>query len=60
MTLLCLFSSYYHANVYHLNCIPRPSMSSSRGKKSAVPASKKRKGESSSAGPTVKIRHPLL
>ncbi|PPR86742.1 hypothetical protein GOBAR_AA33950 [Gossypium barbadense] len=32
-----------------------PSMSSSRGKKTAVPASKKRNGASSSAGPTVKI-----
>ncbi|PPS19588.1 hypothetical protein GOBAR_AA00993 [Gossypium barbadense] len=35
-------------------------MSSSRGKKTAVPASKKRKGASSSAGPTAEIRHPLL
>ncbi|PPR93562.1 hypothetical protein GOBAR_AA27111 [Gossypium barbadense] len=35
-------------------------MSSSRGKKVVVPASKKRKGTSSSAGPTAKIRHPLL
>ncbi|KAK5839157.1 hypothetical protein PVK06_007923 [Gossypium arboreum] len=35
-------------------------MSSSRGKKTTVPASKKRKGASSSAGPTAKIRHPLL
>ncbi|PPS13151.1 hypothetical protein GOBAR_AA07491 [Gossypium barbadense] len=35
-------------------------MSSSRGKKTVVPASKKRKGASSSAGPTAKIRHPLL
>ncbi|PPS02753.1 hypothetical protein GOBAR_AA17912 [Gossypium barbadense] len=35
-------------------------MSSSRGKKTAVPASKKRKGASSSSGPTAKIRHPFL
>ncbi|XP_052888025.1 uncharacterized protein LOC128296631 [Gossypium arboreum] len=35
-------------------------MSSSRGNKTAVPASKKRTGASSSAGPTAKIRHPLL
>ncbi|PPR84624.1 hypothetical protein GOBAR_AA36087 [Gossypium barbadense] len=35
-------------------------MSSSRGKKIAVPASKKRKGASSSVGPTAKICHPLL
>ncbi|PPS16757.1 hypothetical protein GOBAR_AA03827 [Gossypium barbadense] len=35
-------------------------MSSSRGKKAAVPTSKKRKGASSSVGPTVKIRHLLL
>ncbi|KAK5771676.1 hypothetical protein PVK06_047912 [Gossypium arboreum] len=35
-------------------------MSSSRGKKAAVPASKKLKGASSSAGPTAKIRHPFL
>ncbi|PPR81857.1 hypothetical protein GOBAR_AA38857 [Gossypium barbadense] len=32
-------------------------MSSSRGKKTVVPASKKRKETSSSAGPTAKIRH---
>ncbi|PPS06039.1 hypothetical protein GOBAR_AA14607 [Gossypium barbadense] len=37
-----------------------PSMSSSRGMKITVPASKKRKGVSSSAGPIVEIRHPLL
>ncbi|PPS12814.1 hypothetical protein GOBAR_AA07826 [Gossypium barbadense] len=35
-------------------------MSSSRGKKIFVSASKKRKGTSSSASPTVKICHPLL
>ncbi|PPS00132.1 hypothetical protein GOBAR_AA20532 [Gossypium barbadense] len=35
-------------------------MSSSRGKKTTVPASKKRKGASSFAGPTTEIRHPLL
>ncbi|PPS01920.1 hypothetical protein GOBAR_AA18737 [Gossypium barbadense] len=35
-------------------------MSSSRGKKAAVPASKKRKGASSSSGPTAEIRHPFL
>ncbi|PPR96261.1 hypothetical protein GOBAR_AA24412 [Gossypium barbadense] len=33
-------------------------MSSSRGKKAAIPTFKKRKGASSSAGPTAKIRHP--
>ncbi|PPS09879.1 hypothetical protein GOBAR_AA10763 [Gossypium barbadense] len=60
MTLLCCLSCYYHANVYHLICIPRILMPSSRGKKAAVPTSKKRKGASSSAGPTVEIRHPLL
>ncbi|PPS18255.1 hypothetical protein GOBAR_AA02298 [Gossypium barbadense] len=35
-------------------------MSSSRRKKIIVPASKKRKGASSSVGPTAEIRHPLL
>ena len=35
-------------------------MLSSRGKKTAIPASKKRKGVSSSAGPTAKIRHPFV
>ncbi|PPS13298.1 hypothetical protein GOBAR_AA07347 [Gossypium barbadense] len=35
-------------------------MSSSRGKKVAVPASKKRKGASSSSGPTAEVRHPSL
>ncbi|PPR85099.1 hypothetical protein GOBAR_AA35591 [Gossypium barbadense] len=35
-------------------------MSSLRGKKTTVPASKKRKEASSSVGPTAKIRHPLL
>ncbi|PPS07934.1 hypothetical protein GOBAR_AA12710 [Gossypium barbadense] len=66
----------FKLKVYFLvgNCIPFTStthqdalmiliagtMSSSRGKKTVVPASKKRKGESSSAGPTVEIRHPLL
>ncbi|PPR91946.1 hypothetical protein GOBAR_AA28744 [Gossypium barbadense] len=35
-------------------------MSSSREKKATVPASKKRKGASSSTGPTTKIRHPLM
>ncbi|PPR98041.1 hypothetical protein GOBAR_AA22628 [Gossypium barbadense] len=35
-------------------------MSSSCGKKTAVPASKKRKGVASSSGPTTEIRHPFL
>ncbi|KAK5835371.1 hypothetical protein PVK06_011059 [Gossypium arboreum] len=35
-------------------------MSSSRGKKTVIPASKKRKGASFSTGSTAKIRHPLL
>ncbi|PPR94693.1 hypothetical protein GOBAR_AA25979 [Gossypium barbadense] len=35
-------------------------MSSSCGKKAVVPASKKRKGASSSSGPTTKICHPFL
>ncbi|PPS16021.1 hypothetical protein GOBAR_AA04554 [Gossypium barbadense] len=35
-------------------------MSSSRGKKATVPASKKRKGPSSSSGPIAKVRHPFL
>ncbi|PPR91175.1 hypothetical protein GOBAR_AA29508 [Gossypium barbadense] len=35
-------------------------MSSSQGKKATVPAFRKRKRASSSAGPTTKIRHPLL
>ncbi|PPS00903.1 hypothetical protein GOBAR_AA19759 [Gossypium barbadense] len=35
-------------------------MSSSQGKKTTVPASKKTNRASSSAGPTTKIRHPLL
>ncbi|PPS11577.1 hypothetical protein GOBAR_AA09067 [Gossypium barbadense] len=34
-------------------------MSSLRGKKTAVPASKKKKGVSSSSGPTAEIRHPF-
>ncbi|KAK5836261.1 hypothetical protein PVK06_012035 [Gossypium arboreum] len=38
----------------------RYTMSSSRGKKAAIPASKKRKGVSSSSGPTAKIRHHFL
>ncbi|PPS08601.1 hypothetical protein GOBAR_AA12038 [Gossypium barbadense] len=33
---------------------------SSRGKKTVIPTSKKRKGASSSTGPTMEIRHPLL
>ncbi|KAK5835910.1 hypothetical protein PVK06_011625 [Gossypium arboreum] len=35
-------------------------MSSSCGKKIVVPTSKKRKGTSSSLGPTTEIRHPFL
>ncbi|PPR86266.1 hypothetical protein GOBAR_AA34424 [Gossypium barbadense] len=35
-------------------------MSSSRGKKAAVSASNKRKGASSSLGPTAEVRHPFL
>ncbi|XP_040971331.1 serine/arginine-rich splicing factor 7-like [Gossypium hirsutum] len=35
-------------------------MSSSRGKKTDVPASKKRKGAASSLSPTMEIRHPFL
>ncbi|PPS20459.1 hypothetical protein GOBAR_AA00111 [Gossypium barbadense] len=35
-------------------------MSSSRGKKAVVPTSKKRKGASSSSGPTVEVRHFFL
>ncbi|PPR95179.1 hypothetical protein GOBAR_AA25492 [Gossypium barbadense] len=35
-------------------------MSSSHGKKAAVHASKKRKGVSSSSGPTMGVRHPFL
>ncbi|PPS09838.1 hypothetical protein GOBAR_AA10810 [Gossypium barbadense] len=35
-------------------------MSSSRGKKVAVPASKKRNGASSSSGPIEEVRHPFL
>ncbi|PPS16527.1 hypothetical protein GOBAR_AA04055 [Gossypium barbadense] len=35
-------------------------MSSSRGKKTAIPASKKRKGAGSSSGPALEIRHPFL
>ncbi|KAK5842250.1 hypothetical protein PVK06_004586 [Gossypium arboreum] len=35
-------------------------MSSSRGKKAAVPASKKRKEASSSSGPTAEVHHPFL
>ncbi|PPS11586.1 hypothetical protein GOBAR_AA09062 [Gossypium barbadense] len=35
-------------------------MSSSRGKKATVPASKKRKGASSSSSPTAKVCHPFL
>ncbi|PPR91449.1 hypothetical protein GOBAR_AA29237 [Gossypium barbadense] len=35
-------------------------MPSSRGKKAVVPASKKRKGASSSSRPTMEIRHPFL
>ncbi|PPS16931.1 hypothetical protein GOBAR_AA03644 [Gossypium barbadense] len=34
-------------------------MLSSRGKKAVVPASKKRKGASSSLGPTAEVRHPF-
>ncbi|KAK5839601.1 hypothetical protein PVK06_008409 [Gossypium arboreum] len=35
-------------------------MSSSRGKKATIPTSKKRKGTSSSPGPTTEVRHPFL
>ncbi|PPR84107.1 hypothetical protein GOBAR_AA36605 [Gossypium barbadense] len=35
-------------------------MLSSHGKKTIVPASKKRKGAASSSGPTMEIRHPFL
>ncbi|PPS11082.1 hypothetical protein GOBAR_AA09562 [Gossypium barbadense] len=35
-------------------------MSSSRGKKTAVLGSKKRKGAAPSLGPTTEIRHPFL
>ncbi|PPS16345.1 hypothetical protein GOBAR_AA04239 [Gossypium barbadense] len=35
-------------------------MSSSHGKKIAIPASKKRKGAASSSSPTAEIRHPFL
>ncbi|PPR98006.1 hypothetical protein GOBAR_AA22664 [Gossypium barbadense] len=35
-------------------------MSSSHGKKATIPASKKRKGASSSSGPTAEVRHPFL
>ncbi|PPS16974.1 hypothetical protein GOBAR_AA03599 [Gossypium barbadense] len=38
----------------------RRTMSSSSGKKTDVPASKKRKGVTSSLGPTTEIRHPFL
>ncbi|PPS10680.1 hypothetical protein GOBAR_AA09962 [Gossypium barbadense] len=38
----------------------RGTMSSSRGKKAAVPASKKKKGASSSSGPTVEVRYTFL
>ncbi|PPR92528.1 hypothetical protein GOBAR_AA28143 [Gossypium barbadense] len=38
----------------------RHRLSSSRGKKAVVPASKKKKGASSSLGPTAEARHPLL
>ncbi|PPR94738.1 hypothetical protein GOBAR_AA25927 [Gossypium barbadense] len=43
-------------------CPPRHArtMSFSHGKKAVVPASKKRKGASSSSGPTAKVRHPFL
>ncbi|PPR86954.1 hypothetical protein GOBAR_AA33735 [Gossypium barbadense] len=48
--------------------LPQPSdmvvgeytMLTSRGKKTAVPTSKKRKGATSSSGPTIEIRHPFL
>ncbi|PPR84665.1 hypothetical protein GOBAR_AA36047 [Gossypium barbadense] len=46
--------TYYYSFYYRL------SKSYSRGKKTTILASKKRKGESSSAGPTAKICHPLL
>ncbi|PPS05737.1 hypothetical protein GOBAR_AA14908 [Gossypium barbadense] len=35
-------------------------MLSSRGKKTALSASKKRKGAASSSGPTTEIKHPFL
>ncbi|PPS16016.1 hypothetical protein GOBAR_AA04559 [Gossypium barbadense] len=35
-------------------------MSSSRGKKATVPTSKKKKGTSSSLGPTAEVHHPFL
>ncbi|PPR99830.1 hypothetical protein GOBAR_AA20836 [Gossypium barbadense] len=44
----------------HVHPHAQGTMSSSRGKKIAVPASKRRKGASSFVGPTTKIRQPLL
>ncbi|PPR94409.1 hypothetical protein GOBAR_AA26260 [Gossypium barbadense] len=44
----------------HVHPYAQGTMSSSRGKKIVVPASKKRKGASSSTGPTTKICHPVL
>ncbi|PPR90750.1 hypothetical protein GOBAR_AA29935 [Gossypium barbadense] len=38
----------------------RDNMSSPRGKKTIIPASKKKKGTASSSGPIAKIRHPFL
>ncbi|KAK5774972.1 hypothetical protein PVK06_042836 [Gossypium arboreum] len=35
-------------------------MSNPQGKRTAVPASKKRKGTASSSGPTAEIKHPFL
>ncbi|PPR88494.1 hypothetical protein GOBAR_AA32192 [Gossypium barbadense] len=45
-----------HARVYK----PWYTMSTSRGKKIVVLASKKRKGAASSSGPTAEIRHPFI
>ncbi|PPS11400.1 hypothetical protein GOBAR_AA09248 [Gossypium barbadense] len=45
---------------YNIDSDTPSTMSSLRGKKTAIPASKKRKGAASSLGPTMEIRHPFL
>ncbi|PPS07730.1 hypothetical protein GOBAR_AA12913 [Gossypium barbadense] len=56
-----MYTGVGEANEARYDRVTQPCrMSSSRGKKTTVPASKKRKGAASSSGPTMEIRHPFL
>ncbi|PPS19075.1 hypothetical protein GOBAR_AA01481 [Gossypium barbadense] len=55
-----VFPCYFWDVLVELKLSNVGTMSSSRGKKTVVPASKKRKGAVSSSGLTAEIRHPFL